>query len=444
MSALALLGGRPVLDRELDESAWPLVEDADVDAVVATLRSGRLSWLDDTEVPALEREWASYVGTSQCMALNSGTAALHAAVAAAGVGPGDEVLVPALSFLASATSVLHHQAIPVFVDVDPETFNIDPDDMEARITPRTRAVVVVHLHGLPADLDRITEVARRHDLVVIEDAAQAHGAEIDGRRVGSLGDIGAFSIMAGKNLPTAGEGGLLTTDRPELRDRAEMLKMFGERATTSGPREYHALTLGWNYRLSSVLAAFTRSQLSRLDRHIATVRENAAHLSTILADVPGLSPPVEPAGHRHVYHHYRLRLDPDEAGVDLPVGTFRRAIQDAVTAEGVPLIEYQNRPLPGQVLFQAREGYGRGCPWTCGHTDRDVTYEPEDYPRTLDVIRSSLLVGRRLCMASLLRRENAERVGAAFTKVFSHLDEVRDHALTLDYQDPWLEETRLW
>lgn len=444
MSALALFGGRPLLDRALDESAWPLVEDADVDAVTATLRSGRLSWIDDTEVPALERDWASYVGTAECMALNSGTAALHAAVAAAGVGPGDEVLVPALSFLASATSVLHHQAIPVFVDVDPETFTIDPDDMEARITPRTRAVVVVHLHGLPANQASVAEVARRHELVVIEDAAQAHGAEVDGRRVGSLGDLGAFSIMAGKNLPTAGEGGLLTTDRPELRDRAERLKMFGERARAAGPREYHALTLGWNYRLSSVLAAFARSQLSRLERHIAMVRENASYLSAILADLPGLSPPVEPEGRRHVYHHYRLRLDPQEAGLDLPVGAFRRAIQEAVTAEGVPLIEYQNRPLPGQVLFQQREGYGRGCPWTCGHADRDVTYQPEDYPRTLDVIRSSLLVGRRLCMASLLRRENAERVAGAFTKVFSHLDEVRDHAITLDYEDPWLEETRLW
>jgi dTDP-4-amino-4,6-dideoxygalactose transaminase len=170
--------------------------------------------------------------------------------------------------------------------------------------------MVVHLHGLPADMDRVAEVARRHELVLIEDAAQAHGAHLDGRRVGGLGDVGAFSIMAGKNLPTAGEGGLLTTDRPELRDRAEMVKMFGERGAGDGQREYHALTLGWNYRLSSVLAAFARSQLARLDGHTATVRENAAHLSTLLADLPGLSPPVEPEGRRHVYHHYRLVSTP--------------------------------------------------------------------------------------------------------------------------------------
>lgn len=444
MSALAVLGGQALFPAGIDESRWPVVEEADVEAVSATLRSGRLSWLDNTEVGALESEWSQYVGTSDCIALNSGTAALHTALAAAGVGPGDEVLVPALSFLASATSILHHQAIPVFVDVDPVTFTIDPDAMEAHLSPRTRAVVVVHLHGLPADMDRINEVAARHDLVVIEDAAQAHGAELNGRRAGGLGHIGAFSIMAGKNLPTAGEGGLLTTNDPELRDRADMLKMFGERVGPDGQREYHASTLGWNYRLSSVLAAFTRAQLPRLDGYTAAVRENAAHLSALLDELPGLAPPVEPPGHRHVYHHYRVRLDPDEAGVDLPVGAFRKAIQDAVTAEGVPLIEYQNRPLPGQILFQRREGYGRGCPWTCGHADRDVTYHPEEYPRTLDVIRGSLLVGKRLCMASMQRRETVECVANAFTKVFSNLDDVHHYAGTLDYQDPWLEESRLW
>ena len=439
-----MLGGQPALPAELDESRWPVVEDADVDAVVTALRSGRLSWMSDTEVPDLEREWADYVGTSSCIALNSGTAALHAAIAAAGVEPGDEVLVPALSFLASASSVLHQQAIPVFVDIDPATFTIDPDELEAWVTPRTRAVVAVHLHGLPADMDRILAIARRHGLVVIEDAAQAHGSELRGRRVGALGDLGAFSIMAGKNLPTAGEGGLLTTDDPDLRNRADMIKMFGERVEPDGDRSYNAFTLGWNYRLSSVLAAFARAQLRRLDHHTAVVRANAAYLSGVLRELPGVNPPVEPDGRRHVYHHYRVSLDPGEAGIDMSVGMFRKAVQQALMAEGVPMIEYQNRPLPGQVMFQRREGYGRGCPWTCGHADRDVVYRADAYPRTLDVIRSSLLVGRRLCMASFLSRQNVEAIAAAFAKVFGQLDEVRRYATTLAYQDPWVEETRLW
>jgi len=444
MSGLALLGGKPVLPAPLDESGWPVVEDRDVDAVVATLRSGSLSWLGDAEVPALERDWARYVGTEHCVAFNSGTAALHAAVAATGVEPGDEVLVPALSFLASATCVLHHQAIPVFVDVDPETFTLDPAKLEAQIGDRTRAVVAVHLHGLPADMDAITAVARRHGLAVIEDAAQAHGATVHGRRVGSLGDAGAFSIMAGKNLATAGEGGLLCTDDAALRDRADAVKMFGERIGPNGEREYNAHTMGWNYRLSSVLAAFARSQLSRLDGYTAAVGENAGWLTKVLAELPGVHPPTVPDGRTHVYHHFRVRLDPAECGLDIPVGRFRRAVQHAVTAEGVPLIEYQNRPLPGQVVFQRRVGYGRGCPWTCGNTDREVSYRPEDFPATLGVIRGSLVVGKRLCMASLRDRTAAERVADAFTKVFEHLDDLRQYASTLDDREPWDEESRLW
>ncbi len=444
MSSLAVLGGEPVSRAGLCEDTWPQVHESDVLAVTETLRTGRLSWLNDTEVPELEREWADYVGAAVCVALGSGTAALHAAVAAAGVGPGDEVLVPALSFLASATCVLHHQGIPVFVDVDPVTFTIDPDDVEARISPRTRAIVAVHLHGMPADMDRIMEIAGRHGLVVIEDAAQAPGAEYHGRRTGVLGHIGAFSIMAGKNLPTAGEGGLLTTDERDLRNRADMLKMFGERIGPDGHRAYNALTLGWNYRLSSILAAFARSQLTRLEENTAKVRASAALVTSALAELPGVLAPLELPGIRHVYHHYRVRFDPSEADVDLPVGLFRKAIQDAVTAEGVPLIEYQNQPLPGQLLFQRREGYGRGCPWTCGHTDREVNYRPEEHPQTLDVIRGSLLVGRRLCMASLMREENVRLVIAAFEKVLGNLDELQRYATTLDYQDPWLAETRLW
>ncbi|NKE62393.1 aminotransferase class I/II-fold pyridoxal phosphate-dependent enzyme [Lentzea sp. PSKA42] len=168
MSALAVLGGAPAVPHGVDESRWPIVEDRDVQAVTDTLLSGKLSWLNDTRVPELERKWAAYVGAEHCIAVNSGTAALHAAVAAAGVGPGDEVLVPALSFLASATCVLHHQGVPAFVDIDPDTFTIDPARLEEKLTDRTKAIIAVHLHGLPADMDPITEFARKHDLVVIE------------------------------------------------------------------------------------------------------------------------------------------------------------------------------------------------------------------------------------------------------------------------------------
>lgn len=408
-----------------------MVTDDDVAAVTALLRDGRLSWIDNQEVRALEVEWARYVGVDHCIALNSGTAALHAAVAAAGVEPGDEVVVPALSFLASAASVLHHQGIPVFADVDADTFTVDPVAIEACITPRTKAIIAVHLHGLPADMDPIMQLGARHGLKVIEDAAQAPGARYKGRAVGSIGHMGAFSIMAGKNLPTAGEGGLFTTDDPVLRDRADMLKMFGERSDAEGRREYNALTLGWNYRLSSLLAAFARSQLRRLDHHTTVVRDHAARLARGLAEIPGITPPYVPPDRTHVYHHFRVKLDRRAAGVDLSDGVFRTAVQHAMAAEGVTVQPYQTRPLPGQELFRARAGYGKGCPWTCGVASRDVAYDPRDHPRTQDVIRTSLVVGSRLCMATFLDPSNVDRYLDAFAKVFANLDELEAYGRRL-------------
>ena len=442
--ALALHGGAPVVAPGTIEERWPLVEEEDIAAVVATLRSGQLSWINNQDVPALERAWAGYVGTRYCLAFNSGTAALHAAVAAAGVGPGDEVLVPALTFLASATAVIHHQGLPVFVDVDPRTFTLDPAKVEERITDRTKAVIVVHLHGLPADMDPILAIARRRGLKVIEDTCQAPGAFYKGRKAGALGDMAAYSIMAGKNLPTAGEGGLFTTDDPELRDAADMIKMFGEKVRPDEAREYNALTMGWNYRFSSILAAFTLSQLARLDGYTARVQEGGRALAQGMAEIPGLVPPFVPADRTHVYHHFRFRVDPEAAGVDLPVGVFRKAVQDAMEAEGVPLIEYQNRPVPGQLLFALRQGYGSGCPWTCGHASRDIVYDMHEYPQTLEVIRSTLLVGHRLCMASFMERRNVDLYLAAFQKVFSHLDELADYARGLAYREPWEQAARLW
>ncbi|MDP9121422.1 MAG: DegT/DnrJ/EryC1/StrS family aminotransferase, partial [Acidobacteriota bacterium] len=379
------------------------------------------------------------IGSRYSIAFNSGTSALHAAVAAAGVEPGDEVVVPALTFLASAAAVVHHQGLPVFVDVDPRTFNLDPALLAERITARTRAVMVVHLSGLPADMDEILAITRPRGIKVIEDLSQAAGALYKGRKVGSIGDVGACSIMAGKNLPTAGEGGLLTTDHAELRNRADMLKMFGERVTDSGEREFNVNTMSWNYRFSSILAAFTISQLARLDDFTSRVQAGARYLADGLAEIPGLQPPLVPLGSTHVYHHFRFRIDPQAAGIDLPAGRLRRALQDFMAAEGVPLKQYQNRPVAGQWLFQER----RGCPWSCGHASREVCYDIHDYPQTLDVIRSSLLIGNRLCMASFLDRRNLDLYLAAFHKVFRHRDELVAYGRALDYVEPWEQEIRV-
>jgi hypothetical protein len=219
--------------------------------------------------------------------------------------------------------------------------------------------------------------------------------------------------------------------------------MFGERLLPDQSREYNALTMGWNYRFSSILAAFTSSQLARLDQVTAAVQEGARHLAAGMAEIPGLLPPGVPAGRTHVYHHFRFRVDPEAAGLELPAGRFRKAVQDLMAAEGVPLIEYQNRPVPGQLLFQERRGYGKGCPWSCGHAGRDIRYAVEDYPQTLDVIRCTLLVGHRLCMASFLDRRNLDLYLAAFRKVLSHRDELVAYGRGLDYREPWEQAVRL-
>src|SRR5262245_10079921 len=206
---LAVLGGHTVVPPESHRS-WPDVRPEDREAVLAVLDRGILCGANAPEITALQREWAEYLGAEHCLALNSGTAALHCCLAAAGVREGDEVIVPAYTFGATAMAVVHQGAVPVFADIDPRTYNLDPAKAEEKITERTRAIVPVHLHGLPADMDEIHALAERHDLAVIEDAAQSHGATYNGRKTGTLAAYAAFSLNATKNL-SGGEGGLFVT-----------------------------------------------------------------------------------------------------------------------------------------------------------------------------------------------------------------------------------------
>src|SRR5271166_3384763 len=215
---LAIAGGPRTVPAGLAK-LWPQIGDLERRAVLAVLDSGILSGAHAPEIKALESEFARYVDSRYCLSTNSGTAALHIAVAAAGIGPGDEVITSAFTFLASALAVLHQNAVPVFADIDPVTFNISPAEIERKITPRTRAIMPVHIHGLPADMDEILAIARKHNLIVIEDAAQSHGATYKGRKVGAIGDMGAFSVQSSKNL-SAGEGGLFVTNSDAFHERA--------------------------------------------------------------------------------------------------------------------------------------------------------------------------------------------------------------------------------
>ena len=300
MHKLAINGGSRAMPENLALPDWPIVIDEDVAAINRVIESRSFWGKENPEVLGWEKEYAAYTGTRYCLALNSGTASLHACIAGIGTEPGDEVIVPALTFLASATSVLHHNAIPVFVDIDPRTFNLDPGRIEEKITDRTRAIMAVDYHGLPAEYDAINRIAKKHNLIVIEDGSQAGGASYKGKKVGSLGDICGASTMPLKPIPGGGEGGVLTTNNETYRDLADMVRMFGEIVGKGEERKYNAYTMGWNYRISPFSAAMARSQLKRTDKYLGERRRKAAFISENLARLPGLIPPQPRLGQTHL------------------------------------------------------------------------------------------------------------------------------------------------
>jgi dTDP-4-amino-4,6-dideoxygalactose transaminase len=258
-----------------------------------------------SEVEAFEQEFAAYSGASHGIGVNTGTSALHLALLAAGVGPGDEVITVPFTFVATVAAIRYTGATPVFVDIEPHSFTLDPAALEAAITPRTKAILPVHLYGHPADMDPILAIARRHGLVVIEDAAQAHGAEYKGRRVGSLGDLACFSFYPGKNLGACGEGGMVVTDDPHYTKTLRMLRDWG------AERKYHHTLLGYNFRMEGIQGAVLRVKLRYLENWTEARRAAAVHYNQLFQG-SGVQTPEAMPWARHVYHVYAVR-SPDRA-----------------------------------------------------------------------------------------------------------------------------------
>jgi dTDP-4-amino-4,6-dideoxygalactose transaminase len=273
-------------------------------AIEAVLNSGK--YVLGPAVESFERDFAVYCGAGHAVGLNSGTSALHVALLAAGVRQGDEVITVPFTFVATVATIEHAGARPVLVDIDPEYYTIDPAALERAITPRTRAIVPVHLFGQPADMRAVLDIARRHRLVVIEDACQAHGSEYEGRRVGSLGDIGCFSFYPTKNLGAFGEGGAAVTSNPEYAESMRLLRSWGERQ-----RYEHSLR-AFNYRMDGLQGAILGVKLGQLERWIAARRSHAAMYSQLLDDT-AIHIPRERPGVRHVYHAYSIRVSHRDA-----------------------------------------------------------------------------------------------------------------------------------
>ena len=325
--------------------ARPVIGEAEIEAAVRVLRSGMV--IQGPEVAAFESEFATLVGDRHCVAVNSGTSALHLALLALGIGPGDEVIVPSFSFAASANAVRLVGATPVFVDIEPGSFCLDPAAVAAAIGPRTAAIMPVHLYGHPAAMDRILPLAEQHGLAVVEDAAQAHGAAVGGRPVGALGTVGCFSFYPTKNMHSL-EGGMITTADPALARTLRLLRNQGME------QKYANEIVGANMRLTDVAAAVGREQLKQLPGWTAQRQSNAKFLDNEITSV--VTPPVAD-GARHVYHQYTVRVAEDRDGA-----------QARLKERGVGSAVYY--PIPIHRLKPYLDENGKPGPWDLPETEK--------------------------------------------------------------------------
>ncbi|MCL6576113.1 DegT/DnrJ/EryC1/StrS family aminotransferase [Kyrpidia sp.] len=314
----------PMLDLKSEiEFLW----DDLMKAIEGVLKSGQ--FIMGPNVKAFEEEVAAYLGVKHAIGVNSGTDALTIALRAAGVGPGDEVITTPFTFFATAEAISHAGGHPVFVDIDPETFNLDPNQIEPAITPKTKAIIPVHLYGHAADMDPILEIAKVYKLRVVEDVAQAFGGEYKGRKLGSLGDAGCFSFFPSKNLGAYGDGGLIATNDDELAETARMLRVHGAK------RKYYNEVIGYNSRLDEIQAASLRVKLPYVDRWNEMRREIARRYNNNLSDVSNIVLPIECPYAKHVYHQYTIRI----SGVD------RETVRAKLAESGIQTAVYYPVPL---------------------------------------------------------------------------------------------------
>ena len=410
--ALAIHGGRPL--RTEPFPAWPVFGEEEEQALIRVLRSGAWGKLDGDEVKRFERRFAEYHQAKHAIAVVNGTAALRLALMAAEIRAGDEVIVPPYTFVATASAVIEANATPVFADIELETFNLDPRAVEAAITPRTRAIIPVHLAGLPCDMETISKIAQRHDLAVIEDACHAHGAEYKGRRVGAIGHMGVFSFQSSKNL-TSGEGGIVLTNDDHLAARLWSIHNCGR---MPGRAWYEHFMIGGNYRLGEFQGAVLNSQWDRFEQQAETRERNGKYLAEHLARIPGIFPQSRNADcTRHGYHLFALRLDPNTIEVS------REVLLDALQAEGIPCVAGYVVPLYRQPMFE-NQAFG---PYTgCRDTGPELDYRNTSCPNceTISSVQGVWLEQRLL----LGPKHDMEDIVVAFEKVYENRNRLAEQA----------------
>ncbi len=423
MPVLAINGGKPV--RQEPFPKYITIGPEEREAVLKVLDSTQLSkfigvWSPDfyggERVQCLERAWESYFSVKHAVSVNSATSGLYAAVGAAGVGPGDEVIVSPYTMTASATAAVVYGGIPVFADIDPEIFCISPESIKSHITPQTKAIIVVDIFGHPADMSEIMEMAHDHDIVVIEDAAQAPGATSNGKYAGTLANMGIFSLNYHKTIH-CGEGGIVVTDDDIYAERLQLIRNHAEVVVEDKGVKNLINMVGFNYRMTEIEAAIAYEQLKKLNRLLTPRIAAADYLSKNLAVYPELTPPHVRPNTRHGYYVYAMKYDNSKTGL------YRDQYVGALQAEGIPFENGYTKPIYLNPMYQQRIAFGRdGYPFTYPGYNGQARYSKGICPITERIEYHELILST-ICHADI-RKNDLDDVIAAFDKVHNNLKEV--------------------
>ncbi|MBS7624752.1 DegT/DnrJ/EryC1/StrS family aminotransferase [Candidatus Bathyarchaeota archaeon] len=407
MVKLAIAGGEPVRSKPFPK--WPIFDEREAKALISALNSG-LWGIGGSRKREFEEKFARYQHAKYGVAVTSGTAALEISLRALGIGCGDEVIVPSYTFMATAMAVLYVNAIPIFADIDPETYNIDPKSVESLISDRTKAILPVHIGGRPADMDALLSIAEKNNLHIIEDACQAWGAEWKGRRVGAIGDMGAFSFQSSKNI-TSGEGGIIVTNNEELYIKAWSLHNCGRLPEKAWYEHYLP---GANYRMTEFQAAVLLAQMERLDEQTEKRMENARYLNSKLSKIDGVRPLKEDDRvTRHAYHLYIFRVDLEAFG-----GVSKAALAKALQAEGIPASVGYSKPLYKELFLE----YFKKCPLSCPHYGKHIDYSSIKMPVTEKACyQEGLWFPQYVLLGS---KEDMDDIVAAFEKIRDNLEDL--------------------